>query len=581
MAHYGMNSARVGFFDLGFQKGPSVQTPRANIRRPTATMTDSTDHFAAAIDSAHAFVNFLEESIGVRFSLCSPHAVDAEGQVDPLPSMMTCTDLTGMSGSAERRGYALISCDERQTAVIVRLPGIPTNRLLAIGVVPTKQTSLLEKLVTATLQLASHQTHLQKKSHELDSCLEQITYDMEEQTWLRTLADQMRLCDVRVTVKSLAVEVLTSLQGLIHAESVALFQSGSSPADNVVTWVGPQHVNDQFWRRWLWEGVTDDTIPRTRIANGSRVEPPFRASGVNSIIAVPLTSSNRLGGWLVAVNRMASEAGTIPGYDSSETEFGTVEASLMGAAATLIATHSHNVELLHEQEDLVLGVIRSMSSAIDARDPYTRGHSDRVGWYARLIAEELDLPRNVQERIYICGLLHDVGKIGVPDHVLLKPGKLSDEEFGLIQQHPEIGYDIVKNLQQFHDLLPGILHHHESIDGSGYPHGIAGDEIPFQARILAVADAFDAMTSDRPYREGMSDSKALSILRERSGVQWDASAVRAFLQIPDQKRRGHIHLASDIHNEIDAVVHGKITPETVNADVEALLAEAAAEFSSC
>ncbi len=545
-------------------------------------MIDSTDQLAAiSVDSARGFARFLKESIGVHFSLCSPDGVNSKGQLDPLPSLVTCTDLSGMTRSVERRGFALNSCDERQTAVIVKLPGIPTKQLLAVGVVPTKLTSLLERLVTTTLELASYQSHLQKKSHELDSCLEQITYDMEEQTWLRTLADQMRLCDVRVTVKSLAVEVLTSLQGLIHAESVALFQSGSSPVDNNVTWVGPQHVNDQFWRRWLWEDVTDDTNPRTRIANGNRVEPPFRASGVNSIIAVPLTSSNRLRGWLVAVNRMASDVGAFSGYECSETEFGTVEASLMGAAATLIATHSHNVKLHHEQEDLVLGVIRSMSSAIDARDPYTRGHSDRVGWYARLIAEQLDLPRNQQERIYICGLLHDVGKIGVPDHVLLKPGQLTDEEFGLIKQHPQIGYDIVKNLQQFQDLLPGILHHHESIDGSGYPHGLVGDEIPFQARILAVADAFDAMTSSRPYREGMSEQKALSILRERSGIQWDASAVRVFLQIPEKKRQGHIHLATDIQNEIDAAVHGKITPETVNADVESFLAEAAAELSSC
>ncbi len=535
----------------------------------------------ASITAARDFASFLEDRIGVSFSLCAVDRADTARLTDPLPALLTTSDLSGMATVVERRGFALVSCDERQTAVIIQVPGIRSTRVLGVGIVPTKQTSLLERLVTTTLQLASHQTNLQAKSDELDSCLEQITYDMEEQTWLRTLADQMRLCDVRVTVKNLAVEVLTSLQGLIHSEGVALFQSGSNPVDQCVTWVGPQFVNDQFWRRWLWEGVTEDALPRTRIANGSRVDPTFRTSGVNSIIAVPLTSSQRLGGWLVAVNRMVSETGGAHAFDRSEVEFGTVEAGLMGAAATLIATHAHNVDLLHEQEDLVLGVIHSMSRAIDARDPYTRGHSDRVGWYARLIAEQLRLPIQQQERLYICGLLHDVGKIGVPDHVLLKPGKLSDREFELIKQHPQIGYDIVKNLSQFQDLLPGILHHHESMDGSGYPRGLVGESIPLQARILAVADAFDAMSSSRPYREGMSEHKALSILRDRSGVQWDAAAVRAFLQIPEPKRQSHTRALPDIQVNGDLPLRERITPDMINADVEALLAEVGASTTSC
>lgn len=540
---------------------------------------DSPPLTAETIASARGFSGFLEERIGVPFSLCLVNGSESNGETDPPPALITDADLEHMAGAADRRGFALSSCDERQTATVVRVPGISTAQLLAVGVVPTKQTSMLERLVSTTLQLASHQSHLQEKSRELSSCLEQITYDMEEQTWLRTLADQMRLCDVRVTVKSVAVEVLASLQGLIHAESVALFQSGPNPADNHVTWVGPQLVNDQFWRRWLWENDDGKTPPQPRIANGGRVEPPFRASGVSSIVAVPLTSSGRISGWLVAVNRQIQEVGAYSGYEASEMEFGTVEASLMGAAATLIATHSHNVDLLHEQESLVLGVIRSMSRAIDARDPYTRGHSDRVGWYAQLIAGQLGLSIDQRDRIYICGLLHDVGKIGVPDHVLLKPDRLTDEEFGMIKQHPQTGYDIVKNLTQFEDLLPGILYHHESIDGSGYPHGLMGEEIPLQARILAVADAFDAMTSDRPYRKGMSEVKAFGILRERSGIQWDAVAVRAFLQIPIERRQGHRHIESDVQCRVESSIEEKITPATINADVDALLAEVAAECS--
>ena len=539
----------------------------------------STTSRATPIELARQFSSFLEERIGVRFSLCSIDEKADDVQTDPPPSLITIADLKHMSGAVERRGYALASCDERHTATVIGVPGVSASHLLAVGVVPTKQTSMLERLVSTALQLSTHQSHLRTKSDELNSCLEQITYDMEEQTWLRALADQMRLCDVRVTVRSLAVKVLTSLQGLIHAESVALFQSGPNPVDNHVTWVGPQLVNDQFWRRWLSEEQNGNEPPRPRIANGGRVEPPFRVSGVHSIVAVPLTSSGRVSGWLVAVNRMTREVGGVSSHESVATEFGTVEASLMGAAATLIATHSHNVDLLREQESLVFGVIRSMSRAIDARDPYTRGHSDRVAWYAQLIADQLGLPPKQTDRIYTCGLLHDVGKIGVPDHVLLKPGKLTDEEFDLIKQHPQIGYDIVRNLDHFQDLLPGILHHHESLDGTGYPHGLIGQQIPLQARILAVADAFDAMTSDRPYREGISEVNAIGILRQRSGIQWDAAAVRAFLQVPIDKRHRQSRVDSDDRCHGEERAEASITPAMINADVEALLAEAATESS--
>ena len=203
----------------------------------------------------------------------------------------------------------------------------------------------------------------------------------------------------------------------------------------------------------------------------------------------------------------------------------------MQAAATMIATHSSNVSLLKQKERLVIGVIRSMSSAIDARDPYTCGHSERVGRYAELISEQLQQSSEFMERIYLCGLLHDVGKIGVRDEVLLKTGKLTDEEYAIMKQHPEIGYRIVESLDGFEDILPGVLHHHERYDGGGYPHGLSGESIPLIARILGVADAYDAMTSDRPYRRGMPHQKAISIIEEQSGAQFDPDAAQAFLEI--------------------------------------------------
>jgi HD-GYP domain-containing protein (c-di-GMP phosphodiesterase class II) len=202
----------------------------------------------------------------------------------------------------------------------------------------------------------------------------------------------------------------------------------------------------------------------------------------------------------------------------------------MNATAIVLAAHGRNCGLFHEKELLLRGVIRSMINAIDAKDSYTCGHSDRVAEYARLIARELSLDLNQCEQIYMTGLLHDVGKIGVPDEVLNKPGQLTDSEFELIKQHPVIGFEILKHLENLDYVLPGVLHHHEAIDGSGYPHGLQGSEIPLEARILAVADAYDAMTSDRPYRRGMPGEKAEAILRNGAGRQWDPDCVDAFFR---------------------------------------------------
>jgi HD-GYP domain-containing protein (c-di-GMP phosphodiesterase class II) len=152
------------------------------------------------------------------------------------------------------------------------------------------------------------------------------------------------------------------------------------------------------------------------------------------------------------------------------------------------------------------------------------------------LARELGLSEKEIETIHLSGLLHDVGKIGVEDHVLRKPGKLTPEEFEHIKTHSRIGYNILKDLKQLCRVVPAVLHHHEAWDGSGYPEGLAGEDIPYLARIVAVADAFDAMSSDRPYRRGMPDEKLDTVLREGAGVQWDARVVEAFFRARDDVR---------------------------------------------
>ena len=180
----------------------------------------------------------------------------------------------------------------------------------------------------------------------------------------------------------------------------------------------------------------------------------------------------------------------------------------------------------------LIEVVTSLASAIDAKDEYTKDHSSSVSRYSVSLARAINLPEKEIERIKLGALLHDIGKIGIPEDVLTKPSKLTEEEFKIIQQHPTIGVQkILEPNPLLHDLIPIVKYHHEQWNGKGYPCGLKGEEIPLAARIVAIADTYHALISDRPYRKGMSVEKACSILEEGAGVQWDKELVRQFIAI--------------------------------------------------
>ena len=180
-----------------------------------------------------------------------------------------------------------------------------------------------------------------------------------------------------------------------------------------------------------------------------------------------------------------------------------------------------------ENRELFLGSIRMLAAAIDEKDPYTRGHSGRVAKYSMIIGESLGLNMEDLDRLRISALLHDVGKIGVDDRVLKKPGKLTDEEFDLMKQHTIKGANIMRPVAQLKDVLPGIELHHERLDGAGYPYGLKGDEIPLMARIIAVADTLDAITTNRPYQSAMDLEYAMERIRSLSVARFDPDVVAA------------------------------------------------------
>jgi diguanylate cyclase (GGDEF)-like protein/PAS domain S-box-containing protein/putative nucleotidyltransferase with HDIG domain len=185
--------------------------------------------------------------------------------------------------------------------------------------------------------------------------------------------------------------------------------------------------------------------------------------------------------------------------------------------------------------------IRALTAAIDARDSYTHGHSGRVSAYAVTIARRMGLPAGDRERIRYSGLLHDIGKLGIDDHVLRKTGALSPSERALMMQHPVIGAEVLQEAHMLADLIPGVRWHHEWLSGGGYPDGLKGDEIPLDARIIGVADAFDAMTSDRPYRPALSVADALGRIQAGAGVQFDPDVAAALMAVVEA---GEIAVAS-------------------------------------
>jgi HD-GYP domain-containing protein (c-di-GMP phosphodiesterase class II) len=224
--------------------------------------------------------------------------------------------------------------------------------------------------------------------------------------------------------------------------------------------------------------------------------------------------------------------------------FGDREANLLRSTAAILAAHAANVELLHEKEQLLLDTVRALVHAVEAKDRYTSGHSERVGLYAKQLAAAAGLKDSVCNRIYLAGLLHDIGKIAVRDDVLGKSAQLAREDLDEMHRHPEEAWSILYGLTALDDVLIGVLHHHESWDGTGYPDGLRADEIPLDARILAVADAYDAMTTNRPYRVGLSPPEAAGILQQGAGIQWDPRIVEicvgilpTFCEIRESHRR--------------------------------------------
>ena len=359
---------------------------------------------------------------------------------------------------------------------------------------------------------------------EVEQLADALAARFEELSLIHDLSESLTLDDDPTNITK---SLLGELSPCVRASALAILLEADEDAgsENSMEFIGQEFPQD-----WLMRVSDEAEAESFRVAGGKSI-----VSIVNSlkllngeqlrIIVVPISQkSNRLGR-MVAIRSM------------QQPEFGTIEADLMKSTSMMLGVHLINQRQYVELQNMFEGAIQSLVSALDAKDAYTCGHSERVSDLTVELAKRVGYDEEDLARVRMGGILHDIGKIGIDDAVLRKPGRLTDEEFEKIKEHPVLGYEILKGVRQFRSILPAVRHHHECWDGSGYPDGLVGDEIPRDAQIMAVADAFDAMTSDRPYRSGMPLEKVIGIFLDGRGKQWAADVVDTLLSMPEVMER--------------------------------------------
>lgn len=236
-----------------------------------------------------------------------------------------------------------------------------------------------------------------------------------------------------------------------------------------------------------------------------------------SMICIPVMRREKLIGVLQVLNKI-------------DGEFNEYDAELLKALSNQVAVAIENAKLYNELRETFYETVFALADTIEKRDPYTGGHTKRVMDYSAAIGIEMGLSKEEMEKLKLAAILHDIGKIGIRDSVLLKEQRLTDEEYEIIKKHTIYGDEILKHIKRLEHISYGVKYHHEKYDGTGYPEGLKGEEIPLIARIIAVADTFDAMTTDRPYRKGLSFETAIDELKRKAGTQFDPMVVECFIQ---------------------------------------------------
>jgi HD-GYP domain-containing protein (c-di-GMP phosphodiesterase class II) len=445
-----------------------------------------------------------------------------------------------------RIGYSLVVIpttplveDEPLAAICQSAPLDPTSIRGRLTDLPPVAPEDLQRLVTLVRSTADDQLRIRADRQACESFGKQLAESYEEINLLYTIIQSMNEVDrPRRFIEMACQGILDTLP---------------------FRWIAVQFRNDRqqlkrlagqfivagdpdcpsFHLRTMAGRLLDRVSPNEpEVIEPSRNTEDAAFAGLGrTAIVHPVSRDNRVIGVIIAGDKQ--------GEDEAAS---SVDTKLIGATATNMAIFLENAALYDDLNAMFMGTLEALTASIDAKDRYTCGHSLRVASLTQQLARRAGLDDHTIGRMRVAGLVHDVGKIGVPESVLLKPGALTSEEFDWIKLHPEMGYRILKDIPQLNDILPGVLYHHERWDGGGYPKGLAGEEIPLMARIIALADAFDAMSSNRTYREARSRREVLTEITQNAGRQFDPSLAPLFVTLDFQEYDLQVreHKAGDI-----------------------------------
>lgn len=377
-----------------------------------------------------------------------------------------------------------------------------------------------------------------KTEQQIEKVSTELAQTYEELVLLHRLSTNMKVTEADSNFLQMACDSLTEI---VSVEGIAILLEKF--IDDERHWIiaaGSGLIDmDEQKAGVLHSRLTDEINNGKEALLDSEVDSSFRydwPSQINNIIAVPFfgkeqaeshfagrnQTCNTIMGFMVAINRIGKQ------------DFDSTDVKLFNSVAGGCAVFIENGRLFKDLKELFIGSLKALTSSIDAKDTYTHGHSERVAFISRWIAEHLSEQEPLEEeqihKIYLAGLLHDIGKIGIEEAVLRKNGKLTEQEFTRIKKHPSIGAGILREIRQMRDIVPGVLCHHERVDGRGYPNGLMGDKIPITGKIVGLADSFDAMTSKRTYRNAMTVEQALAEIEKGLGTQFDEKIGRLFLE---------------------------------------------------
>jgi diguanylate cyclase (GGDEF)-like protein len=352
--------------------------------------------------------------------------------------------------------------------------------------------------------------HILRAQREWNTKLRSEIYRLHDQRGVLGRTD-----DVRTMVLRIALNLLRAEKGMLFSRDD---EDHDGKLDVVVSEGFSNDPSNGAVAQWFAKKVVqeDETIRVNDPSElGGKADDPVDDE-IDNLVAIPIFMQDQFSGAVVCCNKEG-------GFDEYDDE---VLLSLGDHAGAIL----HNAKLQGKLRDAYVSTVRVLSEAIQAKDPFLRGHSEEVSRYVSAVADRLSIDPKRKEELLFGSLLHDVGKIGISERILLKPGPLSTEERNLVQLHPRIGYRIIHQVPALEPIGLAVLHHHERYDGNGYPAGLRGEEIPIEARIISVADSFSAMTAERPYRPRMSLEEACAELERCAGTQFDPTVVRIFVE---------------------------------------------------